>query len=72
MNSKIIQPYAGYYEGGLEYPKAIRYHDGDNFVMHTDGRIFNCHPRINGIWPIRFQIKEYDGNFQFVKELFSS
>ena len=70
-NSKIVE-FPGYGYGALEYPKAVRHDCGDNFVMSTDGKIYNCHPQQNGLWPIRFEIKPYDSNYEFVKFLFDN
>ncbi len=70
MSSVIIKPYPDYYMGALKFPKAVVHHAGDNFVVHTDGRIFNCHPYTGGVWPIRFEVMKHDENFQAVTDLF--
>jgi hypothetical protein len=64
-----IHPYPNYIEGAMKDPKTYVAHQGDNFVMGSDGKIYNCHPRINGLWPIRFEIKSYDSNYTFVTDI---
>lgn len=69
-----IVPMQGYWEGAIQYPKATRYDasNGNWYVMHTDGRIFNCHPKESGIrWPIRFSIRDYDLDYPRIKALFN-
>lgn len=68
--SKIV-PMNGYFYGALEYPAKTLYDNstGDWYAMHTDGRIFNCHPKTNDRWPIRFQKYEYDADYHHIKEM---
>lgn len=72
MNSEIVE-YPNYSLGAMNFPRAFRYDHttGDWYVQHTDGRIYNSHPREGNYWPLRFQVREHDGNFHHVKDLFN-
>lgn len=83
--STIVKPFPDYYMGALKDAREVLFHQGDNIVEHSDGRIFNCHPRITervygsevydkfgDVWPIRFEISSYDAKYEQFKAVFDN
>lgn len=79
--SIIMSPYPSpeqptYMYGAICFPKAVKKLNGDNYVMHTDGTIYNCHPDVQGWYPIRFDCErslpaaEYTRVLNLFKDLY--